>query len=64
MIHATGGTLPAHIFKSFMEDAESTLPPRPLAATVLVQAAPQAPPAEEKPETIDDILNKLFGSGT
>ncbi len=26
MKHATGGTLPAHIFKSFMEDAESGLP--------------------------------------
>jgi len=64
MIHATGGMLPAHIFKAFMEDAESGLPPRPLVATTLVQAPPQAPPEEEKPETIDDILNKLFGSGT
>ncbi|HEV2563125.1 MAG TPA: PBP1A family penicillin-binding protein [Rhizomicrobium sp.] len=64
MHHATGGTLPAHIFKSFMEDAESNLPPRPLAATTLAQTAPQAAPTEEKPETIDDILNKLFGSGT
>ncbi len=30
MIHATGGGLPARIFKSFMEDAESGLPVQPL----------------------------------
>jgi penicillin-binding protein 1A len=60
MAHATGGTLPAHIFKSFMEDAESGLPARPL--TSLIAQAPAAP--AEKPSTFDDILNKLFGSGT
>lgn len=61
MKHATGGTMPAHIFHAFMEDAESGLPVRPL--TALAAQAPAVPP-EEKPSTFDDILNKLFGSGT
>jgi penicillin-binding protein 1A len=56
MKHATGGTLPAHIFKAFMEDAEVSLPVRPLAAL-----ANAPPPAAEKPSTVEDILNSLFG---
>src|SRR5271155_2558983 len=31
MVHATGGGLPAHIFKAFMEAAEGDLPVKPLA---------------------------------
>ena len=77
MNHVTGGGLPAHLFKSFMEDAERGLPPRPLAGLALVaqaeappvpaaiaQAAPPAPaPAanDNKPETFEGILDKLFG---
>jgi len=41
MKHVTGGTLPARLFKSFMDDAEQGLPPRPLAGlTVVANAAP------------------------
>ena len=62
MKHATGGTIPAHIFHAFMEDAESGLPVRPLTSLAAEAPATQAP--EAKPSTFDDILNKLFGSGT
>jgi penicillin-binding protein 1A len=63
MLHATGGTLPARIFKRFMEDAETGLPVRPLAGDTLT---PQ-PEAEEKPEapppdSFQSLLNRLFGT--
>ena len=35
MKKATGGGLPARIFKAFMDDAERNLPPRPLVGTTL-----------------------------
>ena len=69
MRRATGGGLPAHIFKSFMEDAEKGLPVRPLAGSTLTAQAqsdapkPEPKPAEVKPRTLDDILNSLFGGG-
>jgi penicillin-binding protein 1A len=81
MKHATGGTLPARMFHTFMEDAEDGWPVRPLkslayapvlaAATPTPQATPTIAPAAvtagtapqpaEKPSTIEDILNGLFG---
>ncbi|HEY4124938.1 MAG TPA: PBP1A family penicillin-binding protein [Rhizomicrobium sp.] len=76
MKHVTGGTLPAHLFKSFMEDAEQGLPPRPLTGLTLVATAepsatepvvasrpaePVAPANDDKPETFEGILDKLFG---
>ena len=72
MMHATGGTLPARVFKSFMEDSEHTWPVRPLtsianapspAAPLTVASSAAAPTKEpaERPGTIDDILNSLFG---
>ena len=75
MRHATGGTLPARMFKSFMEAAETDMPVRPLKSLTLVPfAAPVAatpvasetasavpPPEPQKPSTFDDILNSLFG---
>ncbi len=72
MVHATGGGLPAHIFHSFMESAESGLPVKPLAslaAAPVVDAEPSADatpaPAAKKPMTIEDILNSISGdSGT
>lgn len=66
MVHATGGKLPAHIFKSFMEDAESGLPAKQLVslATPAPETQTTAPAQNEEPSTFDDILNKLFGSGT
>jgi penicillin-binding protein 1A len=35
MIHATGGTLPARLFKAFMEDAEQDRAARPLTSLKL-----------------------------
>jgi penicillin-binding protein 1A len=73
MIHATGGVLPAHVFKNFMEAAETGLPVKPLAGLDLVvandnAAAPTAADTEtpekttaKAPETLKDILDKLFG---
>jgi penicillin-binding protein 1A len=60
MKHATGGGLPAHIFKNFMEDAESGLPSRPLAGQ-----APAAATAEQPEESngLQKLLDRLF-SGT
>jgi penicillin-binding protein 1A len=71
MAKATGGTLPAHLFHSFMSDAEQGLPVRPLVGTTLVasveqpaaeQAQPTAQPEEKsKPDTFQRLLNGLFG---
>ena len=75
MKKATGGTLPAHIFHSFMREAEQGLPVRSLAGTTLMASAgeaaasdadapDQAAPAEEKktaPDALDRLLNRLFG---
>jgi penicillin-binding protein 1A len=60
MKHATGGGLPAHIFKKFMENAESGLPAKPLAGQAL--AAATAPQPEES-DGLQKLLDKLF-SGT
>ena len=68
MRRATGGRLPAHIFKAFMTQAEKGLPVRPLAGTTLIAETrtPERVGAEQpsKPLTLDDILNSLFGGGT
>jgi penicillin-binding protein 1A len=71
MKKATGGTLPARIFRAFMGDAEQSLPVRPLAGTTLMAAAEQpvdqAQPAQsddragDKPDTFQKLLNGLFG---
>ncbi|HYJ35917.1 MAG TPA: penicillin-binding transpeptidase domain-containing protein, partial [Rhizomicrobium sp.] len=72
MKKATGGTLPAHIFHAFMSDAERDLPPRALAGTALIAssddpAANATPaqsedkPADDKPDTLERLLNKIFG---
>jgi penicillin-binding protein 1A len=74
MIKATGGTLPARIFHTFMEDAETGLPVKPLTSLAnepiavaapagQPAAPPQAPPApDKKPSSFDDLLNSLFGA--
>ncbi|MEI9885683.1 MAG: PBP1A family penicillin-binding protein [Rhizomicrobium sp.] len=78
MKHATGGTLPARIFRSFMTNAEAGLPVRPLAGTLAVAAATGSepppddavPPSEpdarpqQKPDAIGGLIDKIFGSGT
>jgi penicillin-binding protein 1A len=74
MVKATGGTLPARIFHSFMEAAEQGLPVRPLTGSTLVATAdvPAADPATPttnadsalqpaKPDTFQKLLNGLFG---
>jgi penicillin-binding protein 1A len=40
MVHATGGTLPARLFKDFMEEAERGLPVQPLTS---IRLAPPPP---------------------
>jgi penicillin-binding protein 1A len=69
MIKATGGTLPARIFKSFMVGAEQGLPAKPLpGGTPLVAEnaeQPQQgdqPPADKKPDSFQQLLDKLFGT--
>ena len=76
MKKATGGTLPAHIFHTFMTEAEQGLPVRPLAGTTVmasvteaaaaddVAPAPEVQKPEEKkspPDALDRLLNNLFG---
>jgi len=75
MKRATGGGLPARIFRGFMQEAECGLPVRPLAGDMVMAVAadipppvdtaaiPQGPPPEQprKPSTIEEILNGLFG---
>jgi len=71
---ATGGGLPARIFKTFMTEAHRGLPARPLRATLIASASPAAetPPAQtevaaatppEKQDLLDEfqhLLDKLF----
>jgi penicillin-binding protein 1A len=68
MRRATGGGLPAKIFRDFMTDAEQNLPPRPLAGAAIAANLPgpddvpaARPEADKKPGTIESILNGLFG---
>jgi len=71
MRKATGGTLPARIFHTFMSDAEENLPVRPLAGTTVMASVqpPEAmdqppPPPEDKksePDTLQKLLNGIFG---
>lgn len=60
MIHATGGTLPARIFKGFMTSAEQGVPARPLPGA---PAAPgQQQPENQSPDNFQQLLDKLFGT--
>jgi penicillin-binding protein 1A len=56
MRRATGGGLPSHIFKNFMEGAESGLPARPLAGQAVAVAAPQP----EQSGGLQQLLDRLF----
>ncbi|HEY1632777.1 MAG TPA: PBP1A family penicillin-binding protein [Rhizomicrobium sp.] len=60
MTKATGGGLPAHIFKSFMEQAESGRPVKPL----IGQTPQPTPVADTAPEKTDDrtLIDKLIDS--
>lgn len=72
MKKATGGTLPAHIWKTFMESAEAGVPAKPLVGTTLAPP-PEATPADqltaeqqttdqqpEQPGVIDRLLDDIF----
>src|SRR3569623_116143 len=76
MKKATGGTLPARIFHNFMSEAEQGLPVRPLAGTTLLasagaaaasdgdapdQAAPEQQEKKPEPDTLEKLLNSIFG---
>jgi penicillin-binding protein 1A len=75
MVKATGGGLPARIFRDFMTEAEQGLPARPLTGETLVASVdpalnsgltPDAAQPEEKdkpgqPDAFQRILNGLFG---
>jgi penicillin-binding protein 1A len=58
MRHATGGGLPAHIFKSFMEAAETGVPVKPLAT--VTQTTAEAKP-ETDPSDFAKFLDSLLG---
>jgi penicillin-binding protein 1A len=65
MNHATGGTLPARIFKSFMIGAEQKLPAKPLpggAPLPETEADQQQQQPEQKPDSFQQLLDKLFGT--
>jgi penicillin-binding protein 1A len=58
MRHATGGGLPAHIFKSFMEAAEMGIPVKPL--VTVTQTTAEAKP-ETDPSDFAKFLDSLLG---
>ncbi|HEX3984870.1 MAG TPA: PBP1A family penicillin-binding protein [Rhizomicrobium sp.] len=67
MVKATGGGLPAHIFKSFMEQAESGKPVKPLAGqsgsmaeTPVADTNASATPAkDDEPGLLDRLIDSL-----
>lgn len=73
MLKATGGTVPARLFRAFMTEAEAGLPARPLTGSILVastdpptdqapqETTQQAPGEKTKPDTFERLLNGLFG---
>ena len=63
MQKATGGGLPAHIFKSFMEQAESGRPVKPLTGAAPVPVADATtPPPDNGPTFLDKLIDSLSGS--
>jgi penicillin-binding protein 1A len=63
MQKATGGGLPAHIFKSFMEQAESGRPVKPLTGAAPVPIADATvPPKDDSPTFLDKLIDSLSGS--
>ncbi len=64
MAHATGGTLPASIFKSFMEDAEYGLPAKPLPGmeSVTDMPVPQDKALSKDDNDLDKLIKSLFGT--
>jgi penicillin-binding protein 1A len=70
MKKATGGSLPAHLFHTFMAAAEQGLParplpgeaePAPLVASEDAEVAPQPAAQAKTPDAFEKILDGLFG---
>jgi penicillin-binding protein 1A len=62
MVKATGGGLPAHMFKTFMEQAEAGKPVKPLAGAASAVTDPNATPANpDQPGLIDRLIDSLSG---
>jgi penicillin-binding protein 1A len=64
MKHATGGGLPAHIFKNFMQAAEAGLPVKPLPGARAVAVSDAVTPVDQT-DGFTEFLDSLLGkSGT
>jgi penicillin-binding protein 1A len=62
MKHATGGSLPARVFRSFMEVAEQGRPVRPLISLPAPAAQPANQiPTPEQPDAFQRLLDSLLG---
>ncbi|HEX3673602.1 MAG TPA: PBP1A family penicillin-binding protein [Rhizomicrobium sp.] len=62
MVKATGGGLPAHMFKTFMEQAEAGKPVKPLAGATAPVTDTNATPANPgQPGLIDRLIDSLSG---
>ncbi len=63
MKHATGGGLPARVFKAFMTAAEGNLPAQPLRALASQAPPPRAEePAASNASAFDKLINMLSGN--
>jgi len=63
MNRATGGGLPARMFKTFMERTERGMPPRPLPGqSVQPLATRQIAKANSERDEFDRLINSLFGT--
>ena len=60
MAHATGGTLPARIFRSFMNDAERGLPVKPLPGMQVPSVRGNVVSAASIPQHHEDDLSQLI----
>lgn len=60
MAHATGGALPARVFKSFMEEAERGFPPKPLPGVVAANAHREVASTPTKRLQQEDDLSRLI----
>jgi len=64
MAHATGGGLPARIFKGFMEQAENGMPALPLPGMKPLTTAFNTAEAQQtkQPDDLDQLIKSLLGT--